>query len=151
MDPHPDFADTALPRTAELSGYKLTPLAPEVTEEDFEAVTSSTSVLKGLFGGDWPDGLTLEENRIDMGWHDREFTARRSFAWVVRSSDDAYLGCAYIYPTVGQRGSAQVVTWIIDTENRGAIGADFNAQFEKWVAPFIPETVSLTWTKSPPD
>ena len=59
MEPHPDFADTELPREARLPSFLLTPLAPAVAEEDFEAVTSSALVLKGVFGDDWPEGLTL--------------------------------------------------------------------------------------------
>ena len=149
MEPHPDFANTTFPREAELLGFRLTPLAPEVTVEDFEAVTASANVLRGLFGDDWPIGLTLEENRVDMGWHDREFTALRSFAWVIRTPDGAYLGCAYIYPSIGRRGMAQVITWIRDMPDRDRIAGEFDNQFALWTASYMPASVSLSWTRSP--
>jgi hypothetical protein len=44
---------------------------------------SSQKHLLGLMGSDdgWPLKLTLEENLIDLGWHQREFTLRHSFAY----------------------------------------------------------------------
>lgn len=149
MVPHPDFAESSLPRTADLPGFRLTPLGPDVAEEDFEAVVASTDVLKGCFGDTWPEGLTLVDNRIDMGWHEREFTARRSFAWVVRGPEGGYLGCAYLYPAIGGRGTAEVVTWVRAMEGREAVAARFNAAFAEWLAPHIPETVRLSWRSSP--
>lgn len=149
MEPHPDFADTELPREARLPSFLLTPLAPAVAEEDFEAVTSSLLVLKGVFGDDWPEGLTLEANRIDMGWHEREFTAKRSFAWVFRDHAEAYLGCAYIYPAIARRGSAQVITWVRDLTDRLGVIERFNGEFAEWIAPNMPKGVTLSWTSSP--
>lgn len=149
MEPHPDFADVDLPREAVLPGFRLTPLAPEVAEEDFEVVTASMDVLRGVFGDDWPVGLTLEANRVDMGWHEREFTARRSFAWVVRSPDGAYLGCAYLYPAIGSRGAARVVTWIRDMPDRDLISAAFDPLFDTWLAAQVPVAVTLARTWPP--
>ena len=123
-----------------------TPLAPAVVEEDFAAVTGSESVLVGLFGDDWPKGLTLEENAVDMGWHDREFTARRSFAWVIRDAAGTYLGCAYLYPDIGKTGSGEVVTWMCDTPDRLEQMALFNSAFRDWLAPFLPTGYTLEWT-----
>ncbi|MDJ1009262.1 MAG: hypothetical protein QNJ13_15710 [Paracoccaceae bacterium] len=149
MDPHPDFAETALPRSAQLPSFRLTPLGPEVAEEDYEAVMSSADVLRGVFGDDWPLGLTLADNRVDMGWHDREFTACRSFAWVVRSPGGEYLGCAYVYPAIGARGAADVVTWVRDVADRAEVMRAFNTEFADWLAPFVPAGVALTWRSSP--
>jgi len=146
MKPHPDFEDVDLPRFAELPGFRLTPLSPEAVEEDYQAVVSSAGVLTGLFGSDWPLGLTLEDNRIDLAWHDREFTARRSFAWIVRDADGSYLGCAYIYPEIGMRGRAEIVTWIRDRPDRHVLGAALQGQLNAWFDAVLPAGLSLRWT-----
>jgi len=83
VDPHPDYTDVTFPRDFALVSYRLSSLAPEHVDEDFEAVMATAPLLTGLFG-DWPSGLTLESNLIDLAWHEREFTARRSFSWIVR-------------------------------------------------------------------
>ena len=66
--------------------------------KDYDAVISSKDHLKNTFsrisGSDWPDGLTLEENLIDLGWHQREFTLRYSFAYTVISPDE--LSCLLV-------------------------------------------------------
>ena len=51
-----------------------------------------------------PDGtpapsedLTLEQNLVDLGWHQKEFQLRRSFAYTVVSPDESVcLGCVYL-------------------------------------------------------
>ena len=45
-------------------------------------------------------GLTLEEDLIDLGWHQREFTLRHSFAYTVMAPDELLrLGRRYINPS----------------------------------------------------
>lgn len=148
MEPHPDFIDTTLPRQATLGAYQLGPLGPAQAEEDFAVVTASEQVLTGVFGNPWPIGLTLDENRIDMGWHDREFTARRSFAWIIRDTQNAYLGCAYLYPAIGATGHGQVVTWIRDCPDRLSQLAKFNTVFQTWLAPYLPEGYETQWASN---
>lgn len=148
MGPHPDFTATDLPRTASLDAFRLTPLSVDQVDEDLANVTGSTAVLKGLFGGDWPAGLTRADNLIDMGWHEREFTAGRSFAWIVRDAAGTYLGCAYLYPDIGARGSGEVVTWMCDTPERLPRLSGFNAVFRTWLTPYLPAGYDLRWTSN---
>ena len=144
MDPHPDFADIDLPRHADLSGFILAPLSPEKLDEDFETVTASASVLGGLFG-DWPAGLTREANLIDLAWHEREFTLRRSFSWILRSPDGAYLGCAYLFPTPGARGTADVCLWIRDCPDRVSLLERARQTLAPWLKDRLPAALVLTW------
>lgn len=148
MQPHPDFADTALPRHVELGAFRLTPLTTEHTEEDCAAVMSSAPVLTGVFGT-WPDGMTLEENRIDLAWHDREFTLNRSFSWIIRDAGDTYLGCFYVFPDPGTRGTAQAVIWIKAHPQRDATARTVIPRLQSWAAAHLPEHVTLRWTLSP--
>ncbi len=148
MQAHPDFTGTALPREAMVGAFRLAPLSVAQVDEDFEAVTGSTRVLTGLFGDDWPVGLTRADNLVDMGWHDREFTARRSFAWIIRDAAGHYLGCAYLYPDIGTRGRGEIVTWVCDTPQRRETLAAFNTAFRAWLAPFLPAGYALAWTSN---
>jgi hypothetical protein len=148
MKPHPDFVDTTLPRQAGVGAWRLTPLSVAQVDEDFDAVTGSERVLVGTFGSDWPIGLTREDNLIDMGWHDREFTAKRSFAWIIRDAEGRYSGCAYLYPEIGARGRGEVVTWMTDTPDRLARLAAFNAAFRDWLTAYLPKGYALAWTSN---
>ena len=148
MYPHPDFVDTTLPRDADLGAFRLTPLSVAQVDEDFDAVTASVRVLSGFDGGNWPEGLTREDNLIDMGWHEREFTTRRSFAWIIRNREGKYLGCAYLYPDIATRGSGRVVTWMCDTPQRLELLGAFNTVFREWLIPFLPSGYALKWTSN---
>lgn len=144
MDPHPDFADIDLPRHADLQELSLTPLTPDQLDEDFEAVTASASVLGGLFG-DWPAGLTREANLIDLAWHEREFTLRRSFSWILRSPEREYLGCVYLFPSPGARGSADVCLWIRDRPDRVTLRERVRETLAPWLRDRLPTGLVLTW------
>lgn len=146
MNPHPDFADVDLPREVALPSFRLTRLSPEVLDEDYAAVSAAGPLLRGLFG-DWPDGLTREENLIDLAWHEREFTVKRSFCWVVRSLQGTYLGCAYLFPALGARGRADVATWIGDVPDRLALSNDLVNELAAWFASVLPEGITLSWAR----
>ena len=69
---------------------------------DYDAVMCTEKELVGVMEPDsaWPRGLTLEEDLIDLGWHQREFTLRHSFAYTVMAPDESLcLGCCYINPS----------------------------------------------------
>ena len=74
----PDFI---VPEKIEKSEFTLKPLTVRDIIKDYDAVMSSVDHLKGLMDDSgWPEGLTIEENLIDLGWHQREFTEKHSFA-----------------------------------------------------------------------
>lgn len=145
MQPHPDFAGRMPPRSADLGLFRLAPLAPESVEEDFAVVTRSAPVLRGLFGNDWPDGLTLAENRIDLAWHEREFTSCRSFSWILRDATGAYLGCAYVFPDPGTRLQGNVYLWLADSPDRLTMLAAFKPVLAAWLAPWLPPDGHYHW------
>lgn len=61
---------------------------------------SSIDIIQKTRGGNWPThALTLEDDLIDLCWHQREFEHRSSFAFTVMSPDERkFLGCLYLYP-----------------------------------------------------
>lgn len=69
------------------------------TELDYKAVMSSIDIIKQTRGGNWPTSdLSFVDDQIDLGWHQREFENRTSFAYTVMSLDEKEcLGCLYLY------------------------------------------------------
>jgi hypothetical protein len=145
MTPHPDFEALVVPRSFTLGDYHLDILTAEDLEADYEAVTRSASVLHGLFGPDWPMGLSLEDNRTDLHWHHREFTTNRSFAWVIRDPDQTYLGCAYLFPAPGARGMAEATYWMAHGSSRLSHLATFGPLYETWVTALLPGSTAITF------
>ena len=95
----PDFS---IPSGISTPEFRLRMLTVHDLVKDFDAVITSADRLRGIFGPDnrWPEGLTLEQDLIDLGWHQKEFQLRRSFAYTVMSLDEAQcLGCVYVEPS----------------------------------------------------
>ncbi len=105
--------DFDVPAGLETDRYRLRMLTVGDVVKDYDAVTSSAGRLKGLLDPDsaWPDGLTMEQNLIDLGWHQKEFQRRSSFAYTVMSLDEERcLGCVYVYPS--DSADADVFMWV---------------------------------------
>lgn len=145
MQPHPDLAGRMPPRSADLGLFRLSPLSPEHADEDFAVVTGSARVLRGFFGGGWPDGLTLAENRIDLAWHEREFTTCRSLSWILRDHADTYLGCAYVFPAPGERLRGAICLWLADMPDRLARLAAYQSRLGVWLHPWLPPGGRYDW------
>jgi hypothetical protein len=107
-----------VPEKLETEEFRLRMLSVNDVVKDYDAVMSSVDELKTIRpDSDWPVGLTLEGNLIDLGWHQREFLTRRSFAYTVVSLDETrVLGCVYIYPTRKRGYDAEVYLWARETK-----------------------------------
>jgi hypothetical protein len=123
----------AAPLSIEGPGFRMRPLRLADAEKDYEAVMASAVRLRGWMDPDdpWPEGLTLHENRVDLGWHEREFTSGHSFAWTVVAPDESrVLGCAYLYPSDRPDYAAMAFWWVRTGAPEGldaAVGAAFRA------------------------
>jgi hypothetical protein len=130
-------ADFAVPERLETAGFVLRPLTVHDVIRDYDAVMSSAAELKGLMkeGSVWPEGLTLEENLIDLGWHQREFTVRHSFAFTVVSHDGSRcLGCCYIYPSSDPAFDAAAYYWARQSRIGDAADLALGEAFRAWLA-----------------
>ena len=111
----------AVPAALETERFRLRMLTVRDVVADFEAIR------------DRAPGLTLEQNLIDLGWHQKEFQDRSSFAYtVVDPADDGHvLGCAYIYPTDEPGFDAVAKCWV----RREAAGLDRELYegFRAWI------------------
>ena len=78
--------------------------------------------------------MTLEQDLIDLGWHQKEFQKRSSFAYTMMSLDERQcLGCVYIYPTKVAGAGAEVYLWVRKSEyDKGTDAVLFEA-VRKWL------------------
>ncbi|MCX7890468.1 MAG: hypothetical protein N2422_12205, partial [Rhodobacteraceae bacterium] len=103
------------PDSFEGTGFVARPLRVTDAEDDFAAVMAARHRLKGAMDPDdpWPDGLTLHQNIVDLGWHEREFTLGHSFAWTVTAPKRIpTLGCCYLYPSDRAGFDAMAFWWV---------------------------------------
>ena len=124
------------PREIDLAGVRLSVLTIDDVVQDYEAVIESGGALHGLFSADdrWPDGLTLRDNIIDLGWHEKEFKRRSSFAWGLWQPDRSrYLGTAYVLPDPTREADAHAVHWIRKSEYDPKLRSVFKSEWEIWV------------------
>jgi hypothetical protein len=112
MRPHPSFNTRTIPSVYTLGDVTLRALSTDDLDRDFAAIVESAADIKAANPqSSWPDGLTKEANLIDLAWHQREFEARRSFAWVMENAQGDYLGCLYVYPSISGESAADVAWW----------------------------------------
>jgi len=129
--------DFDVPRRLETGEIVLRPLTIHDVVKDYDAVMSSTGHLTGLMfpNSTWPEGLTIEENLVHLGWHQREFEKRRSFAFTVVTPDESRcLGCCYIHPTGVDGFDAEAYYWARADRLAGGLEERLGAAFRAWLA-----------------
>jgi hypothetical protein len=127
--------DFAVPQQLETEEFRLRMLSVNDVVKDFDAVMSSFDHCKTIWPDkNWPEGLTLEQNLIDLGWHQKEFQTRRSFAYtVVNLSESRVLGCVYIEPTYKQGYDAVVYLWARQSELAGGLEIRLYSAVKHWI------------------
>jgi len=127
-----------VPQRFETERFHIRPLTVEDAERDYAAVTQNRERLRGTFGpaDRWPSAaLTLEQNRIDVAWHQKEFQRRDAFTYAIVDRDEAVeLGCLYVQPTGAPEYEAAVYFWVAERAvNRGLTGA-IETAIRTWIA-----------------
>ena len=127
--------DFIVPEEFKDSEFTLKPLTIRNVIKDYDAVMSSVGHLKGLMDDSgWPDRLTIEENLVDLGWHQREFTERHSFAYTVLSPNDhGCIGCCYIYPSEKKEFEVQAFYWIRQDMLSDGLEERLGEVFKEWL------------------
>jgi len=125
-----------VPEKLETAEFRLRMLTVHDVVKDYDAVITSAEHLKTVWpGSKWPEGLTLEQNLIDLGWHQKEFQTRRSFAYtVVTPSETRVIGCVYIVPTRKKGHDAEVYLWARQSELAGGLEDRLYAAVRDWLA-----------------
>lgn len=105
--------------------------------KDYDAVMTSAARLRErlpLWG--WPgDDLSLEDDLIDLAWHQREADYRKSFNYAVMSPDERrLLGCVYVDPPEKQGEDAVVAFWVRADEEDTGLEAELETAVRRWIA-----------------
>jgi hypothetical protein len=134
--------DFQVPEKLETDTFRLRMLTVNDVVKDYDAVMTSIEHLQGVFGAGskWPSReLTLEQDLIDVGWHQKEFQTRRSFAYTVMNLDESQcLGCVYLVPSKNEAVDAEMYLWVRQSE------------FEKGLDPILFHAVRDWITKAWP-
>jgi len=127
--------DFAVPRVLETPEFRLRMLTVHDVVKDYDAVMSSVEHLKTIWpASGWPVGLTLEQNLIDLGWHQKEFQTRRSFAYTVVSLDEfMVLGCVYLDPSSKRDYDAVAFLWARQSQLESGLEARLLAAVRGWL------------------
>jgi hypothetical protein len=128
--------DFEVPATLETKEFRLRMLTVNDVVKDYDAVMTSVEHLKTIWPkSSWPEDLTFEQDLIDLGWHQKEFQRRRSFAYtVVTPSESEVTGCVYINPTPKRGYDAVVFLWARQSELKGGLETRLYAAVREWVA-----------------
>jgi hypothetical protein len=128
--------DFEVPAKLETQEFRLRMLTVNDVVKDYDAVMTSVAHLKTIWPGDsWPEGLTFEQDLIDLGWHQKEFQLRRSFAYtVVTPSESQVIGCVYINPTAKRGYDAVVYLWARQSELAGGLELRLYSEVREWIA-----------------
>ena len=105
--------------------------------KDYDAVMTSIDHLQGVFGpkSKWPSkDLTLEQDLIDLGWHQKEFQMRSSFAYtVVKLDESEVIGCIYIFPTDKGDYNAEATMWVRSSVLEGGLDSILFNTVKQWI------------------
>lgn len=126
-----------IPAGIEHPRFRLRPITVNDVVRDYDAVMSSAARLREEFPlWGWPEeGLTIEQDLIDLGWHQKEAELRRSFNYAVVSLDEnRLLGCVYVDPPEKQGADAEVALWVRDSELDSGLEAELEAAVRAWLA-----------------
>jgi hypothetical protein len=120
------------------AGFKARPITINDAVKDYDAVMTSAERLRERFPlWGWPpeDGLTLEEDMIDLAWHQKEAELRRSFNYVVLSPDESrVLGCVYVDPPEKAGADAEVTLWVRVEEEGTGLEEELERRAREWLA-----------------
>jgi len=109
-------ADFQVPAELLTEAFRLRPITIHDVVKDYDAVMTNRAYLWSLFGESWgwpAEALTLEQDLIDLAWHQKEAQLCRAFNYAVMSLDEKrLLGCVYIDPPEKQGFDAQVMLWL---------------------------------------
>ena len=130
----PDFS---IPEKLETEKFLLRMLTVNDVVKDYDAVMTSIDHLKGVFGpqSKWPSKeLTLEQDLIDLGWHQKQFQRRTSFAYTVMNIEESQcLGCVYIDPTNKIGYDAEVYLWVRESEVENGLDSILYEAVKNWI------------------
>lgn len=125
-----------IPAGFEHEGFRLRLITINDLVRDYAAVMSSVESLRKRFPfWGWPDPeMTMEQDLVDLGWHQREAQLRRSFNYAVLAADQSrLLGCVYIDPAEKKGADAEVTLWVRTDEEDGDLEYVLELAVRDWL------------------
>jgi len=130
--------DFDVPEQLETEDFRIRVLTVSDVVKDYDAVMSSLEHLQGQFLEEWGwprDDLSLEQDLIDLGWHQKEFQMRSSFAYTVVTLDESrVIGCVYIFPFNKGGYDAEVTMWVRSDVLKSGLDEDLYKTVRSWIA-----------------
>jgi len=122
--------DFDVPAGLEHERFRLRMLTVDDVVKDFDAICDRVDHQ----GNPRPPFVeTVAENLIDLGWHQREFGLRRSFAYTIVAPDESrVIGCAYIDPS--ETHDARVWMWVRRDAYEDGLDPVVEASVREWLA-----------------
>lgn len=126
-----------VPNSLQNEYFRIRMLTVNDVVKDYDAVMSSIEHLKKMYPlSTWPSKvLTLEQDLIDLGWHQKEFQNRSSFAYTVVSLDESQIiGSLYINPTAKEDYDVKVTMWVRTSLIKNGLDAILFDSVKKWIS-----------------
>jgi hypothetical protein len=122
--------DFDVPAALEHERFRLRMLRVDDVVKDFDAICSRVDRT----GAPQPPFVpTVAQNLVDLGWHQKEFELRRSFAYTVIAPDESeVLGCVYLYPS--ETHDARVRLWVRRSAWDDGLDPVLEGAVREWVA-----------------
>jgi hypothetical protein len=142
--------DFSVPEILRVDEFTFRPLRASDVELDFDAVVSSSSMLRAWSQSDWPiDGFTLEENLEDLQRHEQEHLDKKAFTYTIMNPEETFcLGCIYINPlsqeiidfgvcqpptTAGNTFTASVRFWVRESHASKEFNLSILRELDHWL------------------
>jgi hypothetical protein len=126
-----------IPEGIDHDRFRMRILRVDDVVADYEAVMTSADRLRERFPHwGWPaPNMSLTDDLVDLGWHQKEAALRRSFNYAVLTHDERrLLGCVYIDPPEKQGADAEVFLWVRADEDGGDLEQVLEAAVRGWLA-----------------
>ncbi len=122
--------DFEVPSGLEHDRFRLRMLSVDDVVKDFDAICDRVDHEGTAQPAFVP---TVAHNLVDLGWHQKEFELRRSFAYTVVAPDESeVLGCVYLYPS--ETHDVRVLLWVRRSAFADGLDPVLEAAVRDWVA-----------------
>ncbi len=126
-----------VPNSLQNEHFRIRILTVNDVVKDYDAVMSSIEHLNEMYPlSTWPSkDFTFEQNLIDLGWHQKEFQNRNSFAYTVVSLDESQIiGALYINPTAKKDYDVRITMWVRTSVVKNGLDAILFDSVKKWIS-----------------
>ncbi|MCK4901043.1 MAG: hypothetical protein KAS38_19840 [Anaerolineales bacterium] len=142
--------ELVVPERHETTKFIFRPLKSSDVALDYDAVISSSSMLRAWSQSDWPkDGFLLEDNLEDLKWHESEHIEKIAFTYTILNPEETLcLGCIYIRPlseelvdlvtchssdSAGELYSASLRYWVRESHSSTELSFDVLKAIDYWL------------------